>query len=68
MFLSVCVIVLLGRRLVSWTIVQLVSWTIVQLVFWTIVQLEVEDRTFEALFNAIKSWKYDCTKVFSDVI
>ena len=52
MFISVCVVLSMGRRLVSWTIAQ----------------LKGEDRTFEALYNEIKAGKYDCIKVCDGLI
>ena len=51
MFLSVCVAVSLGRRLVSWTIIEIVG----------------EDKTFETLFNEIKAGKFDCINIDDDL-
>ena len=47
MFLSVCVAVSLGRRLVPWTIVDLQS----------------EDRTFQTLFTQMKAGRFQCVQV-----
>ena len=47
MFLSVCVTVSLGRRLVPWTIVD----------------LQREDRTFRTLFSEVVAGKFDCVEV-----
>ena len=47
MFVSLSVVVALGRRLSQWTIVDFQS----------------EDRTFQALFNEIKAGKFDSIEI-----
>ena len=51
MFLSVCVSVSLGRRLVPWMIVD----------------IQREDRTFGALFTELKAGKFDCIEVVDEL-
>ena len=51
MFLSLCVTVSLGRRLVQWTIID----------------IQREDRTFETLFNEVKAGKFEIVKVIDEL-
>ena len=51
MFVSLCVTVSLGRRLVPWTVVD----------------LQREDRTFQTLFTEIKAGKFDCVEVTDEL-
>ena len=51
MFLSTCVTVSLGRKLVQWTIID----------------IEREDRTFHTLFMEVKAGKFDCIQVIDDL-
>ena len=51
MFVSLCVTVSLGRRLVPWTIVD----------------LQGEDRTFQSLFTEMKAGKFDCVEVTDEL-
>ena len=51
MFLSVCVSVSLGRRVVPWTIVD----------------IQREDRTFRTLFTELKAEKFDCVEVVDEL-
>ena len=52
MFLSVCVTVALGRRLVPWTIIEL---------------QHTEDRTFQYLFSEVKAGRFDCVQVVDEL-
>ena len=51
MYLSLCVTVSLGRRLVQWTIID----------------IQGEDRTFHTLFNEVKAGKFECIEVIDEL-
>ena len=50
-FLSLCVTVSLGRRLVQWTIID----------------IQREDRTFQTLFNEVKARKLEIVAVIDEL-
>ena len=51
MFLSICVSVSLGRRVIPWTIID----------------VQREDRTFRTLFTEAKAGKFDCVEVHEEL-
>ena len=51
MYLSLCVKVSLGRRLVQWAIID----------------IQGEDRTFHTLLNEVKAGKFECIEVIDEL-